>query len=1195
MIFSRGWPSWFWAARARGYHVSLILLQDASWKGLIKQFSPSTDVVVWQDVGDIVYPVVEGIFSDFNLKGTLTPVLNYITKFVVSLKALSNPAPHWQYYKTQLNHHLCGGVTTGSWIVHVYSLITHEPFTIVRQAQRDLSTVVDSMISKGTPCAPPRKLNQEKELSAVELRPGTFHGRGLIPWNAAAIRVVVPGVFSPTKWIRRTLTDKERLLSWDISHEVLSVLPEKELRKLLSSGVALPAKCCTTVLDGIITMLADLSPTLKPTSTLSNAGKVETQCHTLCLGDSADLNIDMVLDITTQVRLEFEEEQKRMQAATKADDAPVPTYLWDARLLPDKTSEERHGILQPIRGMLLRCWRRRTCRHLLQWLKQKYPTLLKFFAEDSSSSAYLNYYHKLLRNEEFKTDWIAGRDCIRRCALATWWDWEGGSRPFHWRWPIEYRHIVRDGLPPWFLSMPKAITVPQRGELDVRTRELIRQKLTKVRSRGYLEPGYVKALTSFFTVPKGDGDVRLVYNGTKSGLNDSLWAPWFRLPTVGQLLRAVIPGTYMADIDVGEQFLNFILHKAVRPYAGVDFTLYFPEELMQTRSDGTQQKGTLWERWVRCGMGFKPSPYNTGQAMLMAEEQIRGDPMDCDNIFHFDLVVFNLPGMLDYTPSKPWVFKLRSVDNHIAVDFFVYVDDVRTTGFSLESCWQCTRKVASMYNYFGIQDAPRKRRGPSLEAGPWAGSTVITRGDTVYVTVTVARWQKAKGQIQWIHDQILEGKMLCHKTLESYRGFLVYVSRTYPSLVPYLKGIHLTLDSWRGNRDLDGWRIQVSPAELALLDQHFARPSIVPSGAPSHVQPVPLLVSDIQALMTLFSPTLPPLRRIRPTTTAVAYYGFGDASGSGFGMTLQLGTDGVHYRHGQWSTEQSEQSSNYRELNNLILTIEESIGTGLLTGGELFLFTDNTTAESSFHRGTTSSRTLFDLILRMRVLQMHHDLCLHVLHVSGKRMQAQGTDGLSRGCLDSGVLAGSSMLSFVPLHQSALERELTLFDWVTSWTCDDPVVWLSSFGWYTHGHQPGRFVWCPPPAAADACLEQLSVAIHKRPQTFHIVVIPRLMTPYWRSLLGKICDLIVTIPLGSTPWPNRHFEPLLLGIYFPLTRHRPWRLRDTPLLANVASQLSGLRASAFNWGGDILRKLLRDARSLDSLSPSLARSMLSRN
>jgi len=356
-----------------------------------------------------------------------------------------------------------------------------------------------------------------------------------------------------------------------------------------------------------------------------------------------------------------------------------------------------------------------------------------------------------------------------------------------------------------------------------------------------------------------------------------------------------------------------------------------------------------------------------------------------------------------------------------------------------------------------------------------------------------------------------------------------------------------------------------------------------------------LYISDIEALMLLFTPETPPLRRAWPSSTAVAFYGFGDASGSGFGTTLQMLDGGLLYRHGQWSTEQSEKSSNYRELNNLLLGIEESMDQGVLQGGELFMFTDNSTPESSFHKGTTSSRTLFELILRLRRLQMHRDLTLHVLHVSGTCMQAQGTDGLSRGCLDEGVLAGSVMLGFVPLHLSAADQESSLQASVAYWTQDFPVIWLQPFDWFTNGHRPGRYVWCPPPAAANACLEQLAVAIHKRPSCLHVVLIPRLMTSLWRQLFGKICDFIYTVPLGSTPWPHHHFEPLLLGIVFPLTCHRPWRLRGTPLLDGVASQLSALRPTTFNWGGDILRKLLRDAGALDSLSPSLARPLLSRN
>ena len=47
---------------------------------------------------------------------------------------------------------------------------------------------------------------------------------------------------------------------------------------------------------------------------------------------------------------------------------------------------------------------------------------------------------------------------------------------------------------------------------------------------------------------------------------------------------------------------------------------------------------------------------------------------------------------------------------------------------------------------------------------------------------------------------------LSFEDLERGRGFLDYLSRNYPSIVPYLKGIHLTLDSWCPNRDEDGWK-----------------------------------------------------------------------------------------------------------------------------------------------------------------------------------------------------------------------------------------------------------------------------------------------------------------------------------------------------------------------------------------------------
>eukprot|EP00978_Attheya_sp_CCMP212_P002155 scaffold4461_cov48-Attheya_sp.AAC.1 len=59
------------------------------------------------------------------------------------------------------------------------------------------------------------------------------------------------------------------------------------------------------------------------------------------------------------------------------------------------------------------------------------------------------------------------------------------------------------------------------------------------------------------------------------------------------------------------------------------------------------------------------------------------------------------------------------------------------------------------------------------------------------------------------------------------------------------------------------------------------------------------------------------------------------------------------------------------------------------------MFTDNSTAEAAYWKGTSKSRKLFELVLMLKKLEVKYDIILHVIHVSGKRMMAQGTDGLS--------------------------------------------------------------------------------------------------------------------------------------------------------------------------------------------------------
>jgi hypothetical protein len=207
----------------------------------------------------------------------------------------------------------------------------------------------------------------------------------------------------------------------------------------------------------------------------------------------------------------------------------------------------------------------------------------------------------------------------------------------------------------------------------------------------------VKSLTTFFGVPKGEDDMRVVYDGSLPGLNAALWCPWFMIPNTNSHLRMLEPGTFMSDVDIAEMFLNFFLDWHLRKYAGVDLSSYFDDDL-------GKGKDTFWVRWNRIATGLRPSPYCAVQIMAWLDETVFGNHLDQDNVFRWDVIELKLPGMPTYSPSKPWVYKKRSSDGRIAADVLTYIDDGGPTGPSEEECWQAARKYASTCNHYGVQE-----------------------------------------------------------------------------------------------------------------------------------------------------------------------------------------------------------------------------------------------------------------------------------------------------------------------------------------------------------------------------------------------------------------------------------------------------------------------------------------------------------
>jgi hypothetical protein len=358
---------------------------------------------------------------------------------------------------------------------------------------------------------------------------------------------------------------------------------------------------------------------------------------------------------------------------------------------------------------------------------------------------------------------------------TTWWNWDSGSALFFWRWPEEFRLEARDGTPIRISGELPQNRHPQSIERVQFMHDKMMLKIENVRAKGYIAPGRVASLTGFFAVPKGESDIRMVYDATASGLNDSLWAPSFGLPTVDATLRSIDFDTYLGDLDLGEMFLNFKLHHLIRPYAGVDVSAY----LHKDGAPAPPEPSTVcWERWERCLMGFKPSPYNATRAFAWAEDIIRGDPLDESNPLHWSRIRLNLPGKDTYDPTLPWLSKVVTHDNHdhIAGDFASYIDDIRTSGVGEEECWQVSRRVASYCGFLGVQDAPRKRRSPSQTPGSWAGSNVVVQSNGVSVTVSKEKWKKTQGLILKWSEQVAKEGAVNYKEFESDLGYLIYVT-----------------------------------------------------------------------------------------------------------------------------------------------------------------------------------------------------------------------------------------------------------------------------------------------------------------------------------------------------------------------------------------------------------------------------------
>ena len=955
----------------------------------------------------------------------------------------------------------------------------------------------------------------------------------------------------------------------------------------------------------------------------------------------------------------WKQNKRSTEKAAKSDDAEVDYSLWNDRIL--SIWPVFRAALTPLRALVMRYQKRKLYLEFRSYLRSTYSqvyldylklrfslyrvlfstkrakgglfkdlltqssvAMTKKSKNDHLSKSNTNLLHfssqlQMKKFDKLSQDIIHGTQSLKSYLGSDYFSWSNGSTLLFWRWHPNLRNISKLGFQPQISGILPTNKRPARTP-SKEVYEKLYSKILKGINRSYLKfiPSWkVKNLIDYFAVPKAD-DIRMVQNGSSCGLNESVWSSNFWLPMASSMLRVLGYNYKSVDIDLGEMFLNFPLAPHLIPYSVMDITPFRNKVLESYSTNDLPDKKKVYVANTRCWMGFRPSPEWSCRFYYLAEEFIRGNEADPNNPLHWSEIKLNLIGNKDYNPSLPNVMKWNGVYNRIAGDIKAFVDDLRALGWSLDHAWEIAHLIASRLQYLGIQDAPRKRR---IDNGPWAGCIYISTDTKVQRTVTVDKWTKGKGYIEDLNDLIYVKGLtkLNFKYLEKIRGYLCHLAMTFNILFPYLKGFHQTLCSYLPKRNEDGWKIR-DLEWLGYLEEEKASGRMSekemdtllnfkydPKDRPESINLLPRFFTCLEALTLFFEVKDPPIITERSSEVNLLVYGFVDASKSGFGASIDY-DNLVRYRIGIWGVDEQSESSNYREFANLVETLEQEFTEGRLKNQMVIMATDNSTVEAAIFKGNSTSKKLFDLVVRFRVLELKSSCNFIVTHVSGVRMQLQGTDGISRGNLMEGISLGRSMLHFCPWGISALKRCSKLKPWLLD-TFGSKLEILKPSDWFSRGHdhwggyydnqgfyrlniKPGLFLWEPPPTAADAAIEEIRKARLKRRSSGHIIVIPKLATTLWLKQVYKAADIVLTIPPIHEFWDSNMCESLVVALLFPYSRSFPWQVRSTPKLIAASREMRSLFKESPMANRIFLRKFYLCTTRLLTLQPCVVRRVL---
>jgi hypothetical protein len=154
-------------------------------------------------------------------------------------------------------------------------------------------------------------------------------------------------------------------------------------------------------------------------------------------------------------------------------------------------------------------------------------------------------------------------------------------------------------------------------------------------------------------------------------------------------------------------------------------------------------------------------------------------------------------------------------------------------------------------------------------------------------------------------------------------------------------------------------------------------------------------------------------------------------------------------------------------------------------------------------------------------------------------------------------MAGADFLKFLPLNETALERQPHLKSMIRGWLSDD-WKFATMQDWFHEVFKDpnGAFIWSPSPALACVAVDQLCEVKHIFSNSKHVLICPSLMTGYWQKQLGKLADTLFTIKENTRVWRKGMHEPLTIAFVCPLLSESPWKASRLDHLVDWEAKMS---------------------------------------